>query len=94
MTGFAVLLLNVPQAAVHAAPPCVKLQVTAGLEVFITVAVNCCVAPGRTVGAVGATEMVTAGTVIVAEAFLVLSATDVAVIVTVRSLGGGVAGAV
>lgn len=37
----------------------------------------------------GATETVIAGTVIVAEAFFVLSTAEVAVIVTVRSLAGG-----
>jgi hypothetical protein len=94
VTGFAVLLLNVPQAAVHAAPPCVSFQVTATLEVFITVAVNCCVAPGKTVGVRGATEIVTAGTVIVAEFDLVVSLAEVAVIVTVRAVVGGLAGAV
>ena len=94
MTGFALALLKVPQAAVQAAPPCVSVQVTAVLEVLVTVAVNCFVAPTRTVGASGATEIVTAGTVIVAELDLVVSDTDFAVMVTVRVVAGGVAGAV
>ena len=78
----------------HAAPPCVSFQVTAVLELFVTVAVNCCVAPGKTVGVGGATEMVTAGTVIVAEFDLVVSVTDFAVMVTVRVVAGGLDGAV
>ena len=42
----------------------------------------------------GATATRMAGTVMVAEFILVVSATDVAVIVTVRVLGGGADGAV
>jgi hypothetical protein len=87
-------LLKTPQAAVHAAPPCVSFHVTAVFEVLVTVAVNCCVAPPSTVGVGGATEIVTAGTVIVAEFDLVVSDTDVAVMVTVSVLVGGVDGAV
>lgn len=94
MTGFALALLNVPHAAVHAAPPCVSVHVTAVLEALVTVAVNSCVAPGRTMGVGGATEIVTAGTVIVAEFALVVSDTEVAVMVTVKLVAGGVAGAV
>lgn len=61
---------------------------------FVTVAVNACVEPEVTVAVLGATETVTAGTVIVAEDDLLGSACDVAVIVTVSVLDGGVVGAV
>lgn len=54
-----------------------------------TVAVNIAVPLTGTFALGGATPTVIAGTVIVAEAFLVLSAAEVAVIVTVRSLAGG-----
>lgn len=47
-----------------------------------------------TVALVGETETVIARTVIVVEADLEVSATEVALIVTVRSLAGGVLGAV
>ena len=46
-----------------------------------------------TVAVDGVTEIVTEGTVIVTVANLVVSVTDVAVTVTVRSLAGGVVGA-
>jgi len=52
------------------------------------------VPPASTVGVEGATATESAGTVTLAAAFFVGSATDVAVMVTVVSLGGAVAGAV
>jgi hypothetical protein len=36
---------TVPQVGEQAVPPCVRLHVTARLEVFVTVAVNCCTPP-------------------------------------------------
>ncbi len=74
--------------------PCVSVQATAVLVVFMTVAVNACVEPAVTVAVPGVTETVMAGIVIVAEDDLLLSACEVAVIVTVRVLDGGVVGAV
>lgn len=63
-------------------------------ESFVTVAVNCAVEPGCIVALSGKTETVTMGTVIVVELFWVASAAEVAVRVTVKSLAGGVGGAV
>lgn len=54
-----------------------------------TVAVKFAVPLTGTLALGGATATVIAGTVIAAEAFLVLSAAEVAVIVTVRLLAGG-----
>jgi len=70
-------------------------QVTAVLEVFVTVAVNCCVAPVCTVGVSGPIVTTIGGggvTVTVAVSDFVLSATEVAFTVTVPL--GTVAGAV
>ena len=50
--------------------------------------------PARTEAVVGATETLTGRTVIVAVLVFVVSNTDVAVIVTVRALVGGVEGPV
>jgi hypothetical protein len=86
----AVAALIVPQAAAaHAAPPCVSVHVTPLFAPsWPTVAVKT-VDPERTTLALGgATETVIAGTLIVADAVLVVSAAEVAVIVTVRSLAG------
>jgi len=77
----------VPQAAPEQPAP-LRLHVTAVFEVPVTVAVNCCVFPVTTCAAVG--EMVTATdgrTVTVADAALVLSATEVAVTMTCAGLG-------
>lgn len=63
-------------------------------DVFVTVAVNCLVLPARTLAVVGATATLTTGTVMVAEFDLVVSVAEVAVIITVRALVGGFAGAV
>ena len=72
----------------------VSVQVTPRLATSLpTVALNCALAPTFTVAAPGMTETVTTGTVTVAEAVLVPSLTEVAVSVTVKGLGGGVAGA-
>ena len=60
----------------------------------MTVAVNCAVAPNCTAAALGRTETVIAGTVIFADADLVVSATEVAVRVTNKLLAGAAAGAV
>ena len=71
----------------------VTVQVTPVFDVFVAVAVNCCVFPARTVAVVGETETLTTGTVIVAEFDLLVSVAEVAVIVTVSALAGGLAGA-
>jgi hypothetical protein len=65
-------------------------------ESLVTVAVNCAVVPGDTVAELGETETVIAGTVtvMVAEADFDVSATEVAVIVTVKPADGGLVGAV
>lgn len=60
----------------------------------LTVAVNDCVLPASTGrGLAGVMETTTVGTVMVTEADFDASVTEVAVIVTVRPLAGGVAGA-
>jgi hypothetical protein len=62
---------------------------------LVTVAVNFDVAPPCTVPVLGRTETPTpAGTVMVAEAAAEVLATEVAVMVTVKVLVGGVIGAV
>ena len=63
--------------------PPVAVQVTAVFVVPVTVAANCCVADVCKDAEVGLTEMLTTGavTVTVADAFLVVSAALVAVIV-------------
>jgi hypothetical protein len=58
-----------------------------------TVAVKVCVAPAPTVADVGSTVTDSAGTVIVAAALRDESVTEVAVMVTVTSLAGGLVGA-
>ena len=67
-------------------------------ESLVTVAVNCVVVPAATVAEPGATETVIVGTaavtVMVAEADFDASATEVAVMVTVKPADGGLAGAV
>ena len=63
-------------------------QVTAVFAEFEMVAVNCCVFVTFRVAAVGATEIVTAGVIVtIAEADFDVSAIDVAVSVTVFSVG-------
>jgi hypothetical protein len=61
---------------------------------LLTVAVKDAVLPDATVPKEGDTETVIVGTVTVIVPFLVMSATEVTVIVTVRSLAGGAGGAV
>jgi hypothetical protein len=69
------------------------VQLTALLaSSLLTVPVNCAVPFTWTVPEVGATETVMAGTLITRGADLVVSAADVAVRVTVKSLGGGLGG--
>jgi hypothetical protein len=64
-------------------------------ESLVTVAVNIAVAPSCTVAVLGVTETaVPAGTVIVADFDTEVLATEVAVMVTVKLLAGGVVGAV
>ncbi len=79
-----------PQPGEQAVPLCVKVHVTPLLAgSFVTVAVNCWVALTVTVGFVGEMLTLMAGTVIVVEADLLGSATEVAVMVTVKLLAGG-----
>jgi hypothetical protein len=62
---------------------------------LVTVAVNFAVALACTVAVLGETETaIAAGTVMVAEADAEVLAAEVAVMVTVKLLAGGVAGAV
>lgn len=54
--------LIVPQAGEHAAPFCIKVQVTPRLvPSFVTVAVNCCVLARATLTDPGDTDMEIAG---------------------------------
>ncbi len=80
-------------------PHCATEQVTLHVTLpvpgsLLTVAMNCPVAPAITVRVLGATVTVIAGTVTVIVPFFVLSATEVTVMVTVKSLVGASAGAV
>jgi hypothetical protein len=86
----------VPHAGEQAAPFCVSVQLTPALVVSLaTVAVKSCVELMGMIPLGGEiADTLIAGTVTVAEVALVVSDTDVAVTVTVRSLAGGVAGAV
>ena len=90
----------VPQAGEHAVVPCVSVQLTPWLlESKLTVAVNgvafnCAVAFTGMIALGGETETVIAGTVIVIEPCWVVSESEVATIVTDKSLAGGVGGAV
>ena len=61
---------------------------------LVTVAVNCAVAPASTVADWGTTETVVPGIVMLAEFAFDESATEVAVIVTVKAAESGVVGAV
>lgn len=85
----------VPQPGEHVVPPCVTAQLTPALFGSLpTVAANCWVMFTGSRALPGAIEMVMAGTVTVAAAWGMLFAGEVAVMVTVKSLGGGVEGAV
>lgn len=80
----------VPQPGEHGAPACARVQVTPRLPAsLLTVAVKFCVPPTGTLALPGETATAMAGTVIVAEPDLVVSAAEVAVMVTVRLLAGG-----
>jgi len=78
----------VPQAGEHAAPFCVRFQVTPLLLTsFETAAVKLCVPFTGTFANVGEIETDTPWTVITAEADWVESTTEVAVSVTVAGVG-------
>ena len=86
---------TMPQPGEHGFPLCVSAQLTPPvLGSLATVGVICCVALTTTLAEVGETETEMAGTLMVAEADFVASATEVAVRVTIRSLAGGLDGAV
>src|SRR2546430_17563365 len=78
-----------PQPGEHSVPPCVSVQFTPLLlGSFVTVAVNCCVAFTATFSVGGETETAMGGvTVTVAVADFVVSATEIALIVTWAGLG-------
>jgi hypothetical protein len=86
----------VPHTAEHAVPPCVSVQLTPLLAgSLVTVAVNCCVRfTGRSRAPAGAIDTAMGGTVTVAAADAEGLETEVAVMVTVKLLAGGVVGAV
>ena len=86
---------TVPQAGAQAVPPCVSVHVTPWpVGSFETLAVYCCVASSGISALGGELETTIAGTVTAAVADAPLNAAEAAVIVTARSLAGGVAGAV
>jgi ribosomal protein S9 len=80
-------VLTVPQVApLHPAP--LTLQVTAVFLVPVTVAVNCCCSPAKTLAVVGEIVTTTGGMMVtIALADFVVSATEVAVTVTCGGLG-------
>jgi hypothetical protein len=81
------LVEMVPQPLPEQPAP-LRLHVTAVFVVFITVAVNCCVFPATTCAPVGEMLTATGGRMVtVADADLVLSATEVAVTITCAGLG-------
>src|SRR5439155_267330 len=89
-TPLAVLAgLIVPQPGEQGVPLCVSVQFTPLLlGSFVTVAVNCCVAFTVTFAVGGETEAAMGGmTVTVAVADFVVSATEIALIVTWAGLG-------
>jgi hypothetical protein len=89
------LAVAVGKTVPHGAAEHATVQVTplfAGS--LVTVAVNCAVAPACTVAELGATEIVVPGTVMIAEFDTEVLATEVAVMVTIKSPAGGVVGAV
>ena len=80
---------TVPHADEHKIPPCVGAQVAPLFEGSkLTVAVNCCVALAGMRAEDGETPTLIAGTVMFAERDFDVSATEVAVRVTVRLLAG------
>lgn len=84
--------LMVPHVGAQAVPPCDSAHVTPLLAPsFMTVPVNAVNPDTATCALDGVTVMVMAGTMIVVELDFVVSAAEVAVIVTVR-LAAGVGG--
>jgi hypothetical protein len=85
VTDVGAMLVSVPapvaEEMVHVTPP--------PLGSLLTVAAIGCAPPARTVAVVGPIETAIAGTVMVEEADLVASATEVAVMVVVRLLDKG-----
>ncbi len=91
------LAVAVGETVPHGAAEHATVQVTPLLAgSLVTVAVNCFVAPASTVAVDGVTETERAveGIVMVAEAVFDESATELAVIVTVKAAESGVVGAV
>lgn len=85
---------TLPQAGEQAVPPWVSTQETPPLLGSLpTVAVNCWAIPAGSKALPGETETVTAGTLKLTEAEADGLVTEAAVRVTLRSLGGGVVGA-
>ena len=85
----------VPQIGEQAVPPCVSIHVTplfAGS--LATVAVNCSAVVSGNSALAGVTETVTAEKVTVTAFDTKVLNTEVAVMVTAKSLAGGVGGAV
>ena len=81
----------VPHDGEHAAPACVSVQFTFVLVDPVTVAVNAWVWPTTTLAVVGETDIPTLGVIVtVADADFVVSATEVAVTVTVGLAGSDV----
>jgi hypothetical protein len=77
----------VPQVAPEQPVP-FKLHVTAVFVVFFTVAVNCCVFPVTSSAVAGEMLTATGGRMVtVADAVLLVSATEVAVTITCAGLG-------
>jgi len=94
--GGALYVTDVPVAALSVpAPDAGEIaQVTLVCRgSYCTVAISPCVLPAGTSAVLGTTDTTLAGTVMVAETDVALPETAVAVMVTGRSLGGGVAGA-
>lgn len=84
-----------PHVGEHAVPPCVSVHATPLLAgSFFTVAANCWVTFTGSSAPRGAVESVIAGTSAIARADAEGSATEVAVMFTVKSVGGGAEGAV
>ena len=70
------------------------LQTTPALPgSLVTVAVKICLLPAATIASLGSTEIAIAGTTTFADADVVGVAAEVAVMVTAKSLAGGLAGA-
>ncbi len=91
---------TVPHAGEHGVVPCVRVQLTPWLLVSLLtmgvngVAFNCGLAFTGMIALVGETETAMASTVICTEPCCEVSESEVATIVTGKSLAGGVVGAV